>query len=108
MKYRRIPYFSPKVHFYAKQTTQLPSDISKTSKTHLNHQNPEFSKPKRTPHLSNLHTSTIHSDKTCGVRYLGLGGRKIDDWKKRWEEEEEDIGRGGEGREGKEEQKSIV
>ena len=24
MKYRRIPYFSPKVHFYAKQTTQLP------------------------------------------------------------------------------------
>ena len=59
-------------------------------------------------YLSNLHTSTIHSDKTCGVRYLGLGGRKIDDWKKRWEEEEEDIGRGGEGREGKEEQKSIV
>ena len=31
-KYRRIPYFSTKVHFYAKQTTQLPSDISETLK----------------------------------------------------------------------------
>ena len=42
-KYRRIPYFSSKVHFYAKQTTESPSDNSETLKTHLNHQNPEFS-----------------------------------------------------------------
>ena len=26
-------------------------------------------------HNSPAHTSTIHSDKTCGVRYLGIGKR---------------------------------
>ena len=42
MKYSRIPYFSPKVHFYAKQTTESPYNYSETLKTQEYLQNPEF------------------------------------------------------------------
>ena len=61
---------------------------------HVNNQHAQ----KLNTYLSNLHTSTIHSDKTCGVRIVeGLG---IEEEKNRRGKEdeywEEGLGRGAE------------
>ena len=70
-KYSRIPYFSPKVHFYAKQTTQLPYNYSETLKTQECPQNTRILKtyPEMKTHATTFdHSCSVYPDQSISFK----------------------------------------
>ena len=65
---------TPHVNISSKHKPDTLKHITPQPSTPIKHAGSDYSWM-RIPKYSNLHTSTIHSDKTCGVRIVDEEGR---------------------------------